>query len=127
MNVFDWIIPAVAAALLLPYLFALRPRARAVERERQRMDRLGLLTSGVAIVTILVVARQVGMWTTTLLPAWFALVVIAAAAIAGLVLRSRGLAWIRPGARPGLRIAGFALAVVAGGAVIGVLTVPGAA
>lgn len=124
MGMFVWIIPIVAAVLLAPYLFALRPKARAAERERQRTDRLGLLTSGAAIITILVVARQIGTWSPQMIPVWFALVLLGAVAIAGLVLRARGLAWIRPGARRGPRIAGFVISVAAAGAVIGVLTVP---
>lgn len=124
MGVFVWIIPIVAVVLLAPYLFALRPKARAAERERQRTDRLGLVTSGAAIVTILVVARQIGTWSPQMTPVWFALVMIGAVSMAGLVLRGRGLAWIRPGAPRGLRIAGFVISVAAAGAVIGVLTVP---
>jgi hypothetical protein len=79
-------------------------------------DRLALVTDGVAAAGILIASRALVDWTAATVYAWYALVLLLAAAAVGAVLRWQSLPPLKDPAKRTRRTigAGFAAVVVLG-------------
>lgn len=81
-------------------------------------DRIGLLDALANWVLALVLARALVPWTVVPPLGWALLVATAAWQLIEGVVRARELPLVRPGARPGIRIAGAVAALVVTSAVV---------
>jgi hypothetical protein len=86
-------------------------------------DRLALVVDGLLAAGLLVAGRGIVDWSTTSIYAWYALVVLLAAGVAGAVLRWSALPALTDPAKRTSRTwgAGFTLAILA--VLVGVTTV----
>lgn len=91
-----WIAPVVGLFILVPIALLALPSARAKERESGKADRLRLIASGAEIIAVLALVRLIGTWTQVTILGWYAVVAVAAIALAGLVVRAASLPWTAP-------------------------------
>ncbi|WP_187976766.1 hypothetical protein [Mycetocola sp. JXN-3] len=123
MNLF---MPILGAVLLVPFLIAgipgRRPSKRRATKPPRSRDRLSLISGAVGILVILVLVRQMGTWTPETLWSWFALVALAALALAGMAFRGYSRPWIRPDRPAPVRIGVTGVIALIGAVVVGTLT-----
>ncbi|MDJ0315802.1 hypothetical protein [Arthrobacter antibioticus] len=85
-------------------------------------DRLALAMDGLTAVGILIASREIVDWTTATVFAWYALVLLLAAAMVGAVFRWRALPPLKDPTRRTGRIVGASFTVVVVSILVGVTT-----
>lgn len=113
-----WIAPVVGLVVIVPIALLALPSARAKERESEKADRLRLIASGAEIVAVLALVRLIGTWTPITILGWYAVVAVAAIALAGLVVRAAPLPWTAPSSSPRTRMSLTAASVAVSAAVV---------
>ena len=114
----QWIAPVMGLVIIIPIALLALPTARAKERDSDMGDRLHLIASAAEIVAVTALVRLIGTWDPLTILGWYAVVAVAAVALAGLVLRAAPLPWVAPAASPRRRMIHTGLSVAFSAALI---------